>query len=160
MNHRIRIRIRSNWAAKIQPYYFICQQSHNRITRNIYYIVIVSMSLMRYNNRDDTINEIRIQKHVQVLTSDPSVCSVCLQTTWKALGGSSVCRRTGRINRRWDGTTRRNCSSTSPRKVLVLISVVLSDEAKIYSYRDRKSNLQAGDVRSDCLSVQGKIHCS
>lgn len=46
---------------------------------------------------------------------------LCLQTMWRALAASLVCRRTDRINQRWDGTTRRNYSSMSLRKVLDVI---------------------------------------
>lgn len=57
---------------------------------------------------------------LNILSQRPaSVCHVSLQTTWRALGANSVCRLTDRTNRLWDGTTRRNCSFTSPRKVLV-----------------------------------------
>lgn len=54
---------------------------------------------------------------------------------WKASGGSSACRQTDRINRRWDGTTRRNYSSTSPRKVPALIWVlwVSGDEHPVWA---------------------------
>lgn len=96
---------------------------------------------MKYNNEGWfywSLDKIRTQNHVRVLTSDSPVCSVCLQTTLKASGESSACRRTDRINRRWDGTTRRNCSSTSPRKVLVLISVVFREEAKNLQLQGQK----------------------